>query len=87
MVLVLLEPSKDFVLYNGVDNGTAAIFHTGTVKPDFTLVKGMTDGSRMDNLYSALGATKYFQFDATNAGTNSGPSNDTEPTSTLYSWN
>ena len=74
------------VQYTGVDNGTAAtVPHGLTQKPDFMLVKGMTDGSRPWIIYhSALGATKYFQFDNTNAGTNSGPWNDTEPTSTHF---
>ena len=49
------------------------------------IVKGITDNSRSWIIYhSALGATKYFQFDNTSAGTNAGPWNNTEPTSKFF---
>ena len=49
------------------------------------IVKGITDNSRSWIIYhSALGATKYFQFDNTSAGTNAGPWNNTEPTSSVF---
>jgi hypothetical protein len=72
--------------YTGIDNGSArTIPHGLSQKPDFMLVKQRTDSSTSWIIYhSGLGATKYFQFDATGAGTNAGPWGNTEPTSSLF---
>ena len=74
------------IQYTGVDNGTArTVPHGLSQKPDFMIVKGISDNSRSWIIYhSALGATKYFQFDNTSAGTNAGPWNNTEPTSKFF---
>jgi hypothetical protein len=49
------------------------------------IVKQLTDSSTAWTIYhSSLGATKYLEFDTGAVGTATGPWNDTEPTSSLF---
>ena len=74
------------IKYAGANNGSAqTIPHGLSQKPDFMIVKQLTDNSTGWTIYhSAIGATKYFGFDSGSADDNAGPWNDTEPTSSVF---
>ena len=74
------------IQYAGTDNASAKTIPHGLLqKPDFMIVKQLTDDSTAWTIYhSSLGATKYLEFDTDAVGTATGPWNDTEPTSSLF---
>ena len=86
----------DLCLKAGVDQGFEVVPYTGTgvartvshnlgKVPTFMIVKNLDAADSWQIYHTALGATKYLEFDNGVAATDSGRWNDTAPTSTVFS--
>ena len=76
------------IKYAGTDNGSAkTIPHGLSQKPDFMIVKQLTDNSTAWTIYHvSAGATKYLVLNTQGAAEPAaGPWNNTEPTSSVFS--
>ena len=72
--------------YDG-NNSTGTVAHGLGVKPEMIIIKNIEDGNTVWTVYhSAIGATKYLSFNTDEANTASNRFNNTEPTSTVWSF-